>query len=533
MKKSLKKVLAAVLSMVLLLGIWIIPADAAGSSKMLANVVIGYWENWVNSETPNIKLREVNPGWDVVIVSFMICDSSNYIGLFDVDNTLYPGSNREADFKADVEFCQARGQKVLISAGGATGKLSLNSEAQRDAYLESIIKIVDKFGFDGIDIDFENSILNVTASDTLNNPTTNIQNYLNYILHKLVDRYGKDFMVTMAPEHPYVQGGALSWGGYYGGYLPLINLTRDIITFIHPQYYNNPINGYDGSWGTEDLGFSGYNADSLIKLSEMLINGFKTFKGEMFEGLRPDQVAIGVPCSSTAAGSGYLPLSEYQSALADLMQKYPDFRGIMTWSINYDAADNQFVTKMNETIDKYKKPDSVSITSVTSSHSGTVKAGTDVTWTVETADADGTVYYTYELFCDGVPAAKNTSVSAVYTVKLSQPGTYTLKVTASDNVSSVDAEWTDVVTVLAPLSISAVTANADNTEFTVTTGGGEGAIRYSYYFLKDGKVIQSSAYSYKNQITFNIQKPGTYNLRVYAQDRSGKRVAKTVAFTCR
>lgn len=522
MRRLSKKIVAILLAVVMICAITAIPANAASTNPLPTNCVIGYWENWVNDETPNIKLSEVDPGWDVIIVSFLICDSTSYTGLFDVDNSLYPGSNKDADFKADVEFCQARGQKVLISAGGETGRISLQSEQQRDIYLQSIINVVDKFGFDGIDIDFENSILNVSASDTLNNPTTNIQNYLNYILHELVKKYGSDFMVTMAPEHPYVQGGAVSWGGYYGGYLPLINLTRDIITFIHPQYYNNPISGYDGSWGGTDFGFSGYNVNSLVKISEMLIDGFTTAKGEQFEGLRPDQVAFGVPCTSNAAGSGYLPISDYQEALKQLLQKYPTFRGAMTWSINYDAANNEFVNKMNETINLYGAQKSISISSVTADKSGSVKTGTSVTWSVSTLDADGTVSYTYQLLKDGAVFASSTSAQPRYTAVLTEAGTYTLKVEVKDSASTASATWNDGITAVAPLSISSVTVASGKA--TISTVGGDGGNTYCIYFIKDNQIVKSVAYTSDAQIDISGLASGTYDVRAYAQDISGARV---------
>lgn len=527
-EKFSKKVISLLLAMAMLFAVGAIPVSAA-PSDLPTNCVIGYWENWVNSESPNIKLSEVDPNWDVVIVSFLICDSTNYTGIFDVDNTLYSGSNKDAEFKADVEFCQARGQKVLISIGGATGKLSLTSTAQRDIYYESVKAIIAKYGFDGIDVDFENSILNVSSTDTLDNPTTNIQNYLNYILHQLVEDFGSDFMVTMAPEHPYVQGGAVSWGGYYGGYLPLINLTRDIITFIHPQYYNNPIAGYDGSWGTTDFGFSGYNVDSLVKISEMLINGFETAKGERFEGLRPDQVAFGVPCSSTAAGSGYLPISDYQSALKQLLQKYPTFRGAMTWSINYDAANNEFVTKMSETIDTYGAEKTISVSSITADKSGSVKTGTSITWNVTTEDSNGTILYKYQLMKDGAEYASTTSAQSSYTAVLSEAGTYTLNVEVTDSSASATGSWTDGITAIAPLSIESVSVSSGTV--TITTQGGEGGNVYFIYLLKDGKVAKSAAYSSTNQISVSGLESGIYSVRAYAQDVAGTRVVNVSQVT--
>lgn len=302
-KQGLSGILAAA---VLGVGVGAMPSStvSAASNSLPANVVVGYWENWVSSENANLTLRQVDENWDVINVSFLLTGGDTTRPKFSPDNSLY---SSDSDFINDIEYCRSRGQKVVISLGGAQGgDVKLNSAADRDNCLTSLVDCFDRYGFDGIDIDLENSCLSVTASDTLTNPTSPMQIHMEYILRQLVSRYGSDFIITMAPEHPYVQGGALSWGGYYGGYLPLMNKTRDILTFVHPQYYNNPIQGYDGTWGGPNFGFSGYNANSLVKLSEMLINGFDTSKGR-FEGLDPSQVAIGVPCCADAAGSGNLP----------------------------------------------------------------------------------------------------------------------------------------------------------------------------------------------------------------------------------
>ena len=66
--------------------------------------------------------------------------------------------------------------------------------------------------------------------------------------------------------------------------------------------------------------------------------------------LRPDQVAIGLPATPQAAGSGFTSAPVVQQALNYLIRgqsfggqyvlrnpaAYRAFRGLMTWSINWD-----------------------------------------------------------------------------------------------------------------------------------------------------------------------------------------------------
>lgn len=534
-KQGLSGILAAA---VLGVGVGAMPSStvSAASNSLPANVVVGYWENWVSSENANLTLRQVDENWDVINVSFLLTGGDTTRPKFSPDNSLY---SSDSDFINDIEYCRSRGQKVVISLGGAQGgDVKLNSAADRDNCLTSLVDCFDRYGFDGIDIDLENSCLSVTASDTLTNPTSPMQIHMEYILRQLVSRYGSDFIITMAPEHPYVQGGALSWGGYYGGYLPLMNKTRDILTFVHPQYYNNPIQGYDGTWGGPNFGFSGYNANSLVKLSEMLINGFDTSKGR-FEGLDPSQVAIGVPCCADAAGSGNLPISEYQSAFSTLLQKYPTFRGMMTWSINYDASQNNIFAKgMADTIAQYGQKKSLKISSVTASATGSVKQGDSVTWTAKTENATGGVTYKFDLYRDGALVKAGTySSSNTYTATL-EYGTYKVVVSAKDSEGTAEATSSEIIAErVVNLAITGVKTSGNTAgsiaTVTVNTEGGNGGNVYSYYLIKGGKVYFSLGKSYSNNAALTLPESGTYSLRVYVTDSTGKRVVNSSNITVR
>lgn len=79
--------------------------------------------------------------------------------------------------------------------------------------------------------------------------------------------------------------------------------------------------------------------EGVMGMCNMLLEGF-TVNGDsskIFPALRPDQVVIAVPCSSGAAGSGQISNAQLQDALRKITAEYPGLRGIMTWSINWDA----------------------------------------------------------------------------------------------------------------------------------------------------------------------------------------------------
>ena len=123
-----------------------------------------------------------------------------------------------------------------------------------------------------------------------------------------------------------------------GCYLPMIHALRDKTTFVHTQLYNSiVITSPDGKKHS-----FGHNPEAIVAMCEMLIKGFNVGKNEQyfFEPLRPDQVVIGVPSSQGAAGSGHVTNAEIQRAFSTLVKNYPDLRGIMAWSINWDALQN-------------------------------------------------------------------------------------------------------------------------------------------------------------------------------------------------
>src|SRR5439155_14416421 len=71
---------------------------------------------------------------------------------------------------------------------------------------------------------------------------------------------------------------------------------------------------------------------------------------QLENGLRPDQVALGLPAGPGAAGGGIVSPSVVTAALSCLAtgnncgsfhppHTYPGIRGAMTWSINWDVAD--------------------------------------------------------------------------------------------------------------------------------------------------------------------------------------------------
>lgn len=150
--------------------------------------------------------------------------------------------------------------------------------------------------------------------------------------------------LSWAPKTYYMQLGYQYYGGLNanvdnraGVYLPMIHALRDKTTYVYTQLYNSIV-----VTAPDDKTYSMGNAETTVAMCKMLLDGFNVSgKAEyFFEPLRADQVAIGVPASSSAAGNGHITNTQLQQAFDTLLTNYPNLRGIMTWSINWDAHQN-------------------------------------------------------------------------------------------------------------------------------------------------------------------------------------------------
>ena len=281
------------------------------------HLLTGYWQDFYNGATPQ-RISDVPAAYDIIAVAFADATSTQGGISFTLDPTLSSklGGYTEAQFKADIAAKRAAGKKVIISVGGQNGTVSVANSTAAANFANSAYGLIQQYGFDGIDIDLENGV----------NST-----YMSQALHTLAAKVGSGFVLTMAPETIGMQ----STGGEY---FKLALATKDILTIVNMQYYNSgAMLGCDGgvySQGTENF---------LTGLACIQLQG----------GLRPDQVGLGVPASTSAAGGGFISPSLVNNALDCLAsgtncgsfkpsQTWPTIGGAMTWSTNWDAtAGNQ------------------------------------------------------------------------------------------------------------------------------------------------------------------------------------------------
>jgi len=320
------------------------------------HALIGYLHASFANGSGYVRMADVPAAWDIINLAFgePTTVTSGDIRFTQCPVAECPNVESEADFIAGIRAKQAQGKKVLISIGGANGQVQLTSTAARDKFVQSVSAIIDKYGLDGLDIDFEGHSLYLDAGDTdFRNPTTPVIVNLIAALRSLKSRYGGDFILTMAPETFFVQVGYQFYGGAGGGdnrtgsYLPVIHAMRDALTVLHVQDYNSgPVMGLDNQY--HNMG----GADFHIAMTDMVKAGFPVANtGQTFPGLRADQIAFGLP-AAVSAGNGYTAPAAVQQAVNCLVRNQscggytlrggtsPAFRGLMTWSINWDRYYN-------------------------------------------------------------------------------------------------------------------------------------------------------------------------------------------------
>jgi chitinase len=274
---------------------------------------MGYWQDFTNGATP-LTLADVPSSYNLVAVAFGTATTTPGQVAFSLDPTLASdlGGYTQQQFTSDIAALHSRGQKVILSVGGQDGAISVADATSAANFASSVYSVIKQYGFDGVDIDLENGV----------NPT-----YMASALEQLSSDVGSSLIITLAPQTVDTQ----STGD---DYFQLALDIKSILTMINTQYYNSgTMNGCDGNVyaeGTENF---------MTALACTELEG----------GLSPSQVGLGLPASPSAAGSGYVAPSVVNDALDCLAARancgsfvpsaaYPGIRGVMTWSINWDAS---------------------------------------------------------------------------------------------------------------------------------------------------------------------------------------------------
>ncbi|GJT95344.1 acidic endochitinase SE2-like protein [Tanacetum coccineum] len=197
---------------------------------------------------------------------------------------------------SDIQSCQSQGVKVLLSIGGAVGSYSLSSpqDAQQVAdylwntYLggQSGTRPLGSAVLDGIDFDIEQGT-DQYWSDLAN----------------ALKAYGsqKKVYLSAAPQCPFSPNQLLT------------AINTGVFDYVWVQFYNNPQCDY------------GANADALLARWNEWTNQVST-----------NQIFLGLPAATGAAGSGYIPPDVLTSQVLPSIKSSSKYGGVMLWDRFYD-----------------------------------------------------------------------------------------------------------------------------------------------------------------------------------------------------
>ncbi|XP_078151634.1 hevamine-A-like [Carex rostrata] len=262
-----------------------------------AGSIVVYWGQNGNEGTLADTCATGNYGY--VILAFLTTFGNGQTPVLNLAGHCDPSAGTCTGLTSDIQSCQSMGIKVILSLGGASGsyQLTSTSDAQNVAdylwnnYLggSSSSRPLGSAVLDGIDFDIESG-----SSDYYGDLANSLK------------QYSSQVYLTAAPQCPYPDtylGPALQTG---------------IFDYVWVQFYNNAPCQYSSGDITN------------------LVNSWNTWTSSF----QVTNIFLGIPASTDAAGSGYIPPNDLTSQVLPAIQGSSKYGGIMLWNRYYDLENN-------------------------------------------------------------------------------------------------------------------------------------------------------------------------------------------------
>lgn len=305
------------------------PGDTCPTKpKPSGKVLQGYWENWDGAANgvhpgmgwvPITDSRIAAHGYNVINAAFPVILSDGTVLWQD-------GMDTNVKVSTPAEMCQAKaaGATLLMSIGGAAAGIDLSSGTVADKFVATVVPILKKYNFDGIDIDIETGLSGSGNINTLSASQANLERIIDGVLAQMPAGFG----LTMAPETAYVTGGSVTYGSIWGAYLPIVKKYADNgrLWWLNMQYYNGSMYGCSGD------SYQAGTVQGFTAQTTCLNNGL-TVQGTTVK-VPYDKQVPGLP-AQPGAGGGYMApslVSQSWNAFGGSL------KGLMTWSINWDGS---------------------------------------------------------------------------------------------------------------------------------------------------------------------------------------------------
>ncbi|KAJ4806745.1 Acidic endochitinase [Rhynchospora pubera] len=242
----------------------------------------------------------VTGNYQYVMLAFLTTFGNGQTPVLNLAGHCDPPSGTCTSLTSDIQSCQSRGIKVILSLGGATGsyQLTSTSDAQSVAdylwnnYLggSSSSRPLGSAVLDGIDFDIESG-----SSDYYGDLANFLSQY---------SSQGNKVYLTAAPQCPYPDtyvGPALQTG---------------LFDYVWIQFYNN--------------GQCQYSSGDTTNL----VNSWNTWTSS----IKATNIFLGIPASSSIPG--YIPPNDLTSQVLPAIQGSSLYGGIMIWDRYADVQNN-------------------------------------------------------------------------------------------------------------------------------------------------------------------------------------------------
>ncbi|MFD9893041.1 chitinase [Amycolatopsis sp. NPDC059027] len=302
----------------------------AVKSRPSGKVVQGYWENWDGAANgvhppmgwiPITDARMAAHGYNVINAAFPVIQSDGTVLWED-------GMDSTVKVATPAEMCAAKeaGATILMSIGGAAAGIDLNSSTVADRFVATIVPILKKYNFDGIDIDIETGLVGGSSINELSPSQANLIRIIDGVLGQMPSNFG----LSMAPETAYVTGGSVTYGSIWGAYLPIVKKYADNgrLWWLNMQYYNGSMYGCSGD------SYQAGTVEGFARQTDCLNKGL-VVQGTTIR-VPFDKQVPGLP-AQPGAGGGYMS----PGLVSQAWRNYSGaLKGLMTWSINWDGSRN-------------------------------------------------------------------------------------------------------------------------------------------------------------------------------------------------
>lgn len=330
----------ALTALLLLMSTLLVPSTAQAANAAQAadtcalkprpagKVLHGYWENWDGASngvhppfgwTPITDSRIKQHGYNVINAAFPVIRSDGTVLWED-------GMDVGVKVATPAEMCAAKaaGATILLSIGGAAAGIDLSSAAVADRFVATVVPILQRYNFDGIDIDIETGLVGSGDIGRLSASQANLVRIIDGVLAAMPAGFG----LTMAPETAYVTGGSVVYGSIWGAYLPIIKKYADNgrLWWLNMQYYNGSMYGCSGD------SYSAGTVQGFVAQTQCLNKGL-VVQGTTIR-VPYDKQVPGLP-AQPGAGGGYMSPTLVGQAWNSFGGQ---LKGLMTWSINWDGS---------------------------------------------------------------------------------------------------------------------------------------------------------------------------------------------------